>query len=94
MKITKDIVDYLSALARIEFSEEEKGLLSSQLEDILKYFETLNKLDTKNTPPTSHVVSIKNVFREDIQKGSLPSEEVLKNAPGRQDNYFKVPRIV
>ncbi len=94
MKITKDIVDYLSALARIELSEEEKRLLSSQLEDILKYFETLNKLDTKNTPPTSHVAAIKNVFREDIQKGSLPQEEVLKNAPGRQDSYFKVPRIV
>jgi len=81
-------------LARIELSQEEKELLSLQLEDILNYFETLKKLNTEDIPPTSHVVSIKNVFRKDVQRESLNCEEVLKNAPLKEDGCFKVPRIV
>ncbi len=94
MKITRGVVEYLSALARIELSDQEKALLSVQLEDILNYFETLQRLDTKEIPPTSHVFSIKNVFREDTQRESLKGEEVLKNAPSAEGGCFKVPRIV
>ncbi len=94
MKISKETVEYLGKLSRIELSQDEKDLLSKQLEDILNYFESLNKLNTKDTSPTCHVVALKNVFRKDVCKESLPSDKVLKNAPAKDESYFKVPKIV
>ncbi|MFH0839340.1 MAG: Asp-tRNA(Asn)/Glu-tRNA(Gln) amidotransferase subunit GatC [Candidatus Omnitrophota bacterium] len=94
MKISKDVITYISHLSRLELSNEEEELLRVQLEDILNYFQTLRKLTTDDVEPTSHVVSISNIFRDDALKDSLSPEEALKNAPHRQNNYFKVPRIV
>lgn len=93
-KFDKTTVEYTAKLARMKLSDEESSVLSSQLADILKYIEKLNQVDTSKVEPTSHVLPLKNVFREDKVRPSLKPEDVLKNASQKEGNFFKVPRII
>lgn len=94
MKISLEEVSHIARLARLHLSEEEKEKFSIQLSNILTYMEKLNELDTSDIEPTSHVITLKNVFREDKLEPSLSSEEALRNAPDRSGNFFRVPRII
>jgi aspartyl-tRNA(Asn)/glutamyl-tRNA(Gln) amidotransferase subunit C len=94
MKITKEQIQHIAVLSRLNLSEEEKDLFGSQLSSILDYMDQLNELDTRETEPTSHVLSLSNVMRDDILASSLPGEEALKNAPSRSENFYRVPRII
>jgi aspartyl-tRNA(Asn)/glutamyl-tRNA(Gln) amidotransferase subunit C len=93
-RISKDQVKYVANLARLAITEDEAEKFTKQLDAIITFAEQLNELDTENVEPTSHVLEIKNVLREDISKEGLPREEVLKNAPEEQDGQFKVPAIL
>ncbi len=92
--ITKEDVLHVAHLARLELTEEEKEMYTKQLGDILGYFQSLAELDTQDVPPTAHVLPLVNVFREDEVGRHMPLEEVLANCPEREDNFFKVPKIV
>lgn len=92
--IKREDVEYLSKLARIELKEEEKIRFEEELEKILEYVSKLNEVNTENIIPTYHVLPLKNIFREDIPDKSTPKEEILKNAPDRDENFFRVPRII
>ena len=94
MKITIKEVEHVARLARLELTKEEKEQMRAQLDSILSYIEKLNELDTSAVEPTSHVLPMKNVFREDEVRPSLSQEEALANAPDRQDLFFRVPRIL
>ena len=94
MSVTIQDVEHVAALARLSFSEEEKQKLTAQLNEILRYMELLNALDTANIEPLSHVIELQNVFREDVQRPSLPREEALKNAPSKTEEFFKVPKVI
>ncbi|AYO31050.1 Asp-tRNA(Asn)/Glu-tRNA(Gln) amidotransferase subunit GatC [Biomaibacter acetigenes] len=94
MRITKETVEHVANLARLYLSEEEKAEMTEKLNSILDYMEKLNELDTSQVQPTAHVIPIKNVFREDRIWESLPLKETLKNAPDRDENFFRVPRII
>ncbi len=94
MEIDESTVDYLSKLARINFSKEEKGMFLEHLSEIVNYVEKLNELDTENISPTPSVISVRNVFREDEVKPSLSQDAALKNAPCRQGGFFKVPKVI
>jgi aspartyl-tRNA(Asn)/glutamyl-tRNA(Gln) amidotransferase subunit C len=94
MKISKQEVEHVAKLARLELAEEEKEKLIDQLSNILTYVETLNELDTKGVEPTSHVLDIKNVMRDDVSVPSLPQEQALANAPEKAAGHFKVPKII
>ncbi|MEW6423468.1 MAG: Asp-tRNA(Asn)/Glu-tRNA(Gln) amidotransferase subunit GatC [Bacillota bacterium] len=87
-------VEHVALLARLELTAEEKKMYTRQLGDILEYAQKLNKLDTRDVPPTAHVLPLKNVFREDRTGEHLPPEKVLANAPDREGQFFRVPRIV
>jgi len=87
-------IDAVADLARLKLSAEEKEKLSGDLANILGYVEQLSRLDTQNTPPTSHVLNLENVFRPDEAKPSSIREDVLKHAPKREANFFKVPKII
>lgn len=93
-KITIEEVEAVANLARLEFSEEEKEQFTSQLQKIINYIDKLNELDTSDVEPTSHVLPIKNVFRDDVPKPSYPREEMLKNAPDPVEGYFAVPKVI
>jgi aspartyl-tRNA(Asn)/glutamyl-tRNA(Gln) amidotransferase subunit C len=94
VKITKEQIQHIAVLSRLNLSEEEKDLFGSQLSSILDYMDQLNELDTRETEPTSHVLSLSNVMRDDILASSLPGEEALKNAPSHSQNFYRVPRII
>ncbi|MEW6100841.1 MAG: Asp-tRNA(Asn)/Glu-tRNA(Gln) amidotransferase subunit GatC [Candidatus Omnitrophota bacterium] len=94
MAIDKKTVEYVAHLARIELQTQELEKLSRQLEDILSFIDKLKKQDITNIAPTSHILPIHNVLREDIPRESLSVEKALKNAPKRQGNFFTVPKII
>ena len=94
MKISKKEVEHVAHLARLELKEEDKEKFTEQLSDILTYVEKLGELDTKDIDPTSHVLAIENIFKEDKTGDSLPSNEALANSPQQEHNHFKVPKIV
>ncbi|MDI6709661.1 MAG: Asp-tRNA(Asn)/Glu-tRNA(Gln) amidotransferase subunit GatC [Bacillota bacterium] len=92
--LTQADVEHVALLARLELSQEEKELYTSQLGKILEYARVLQELDTTEIPPTAHVLPLQNVFREDLVGEHLPIGDVLANAPEREGHFFKVPRII
>ena len=94
MKITAKEVRYVADLARLELSPEEVELFTGDMNRILDYMDQLSELDTGGVEPTSHVLSLKNVFREDVVVESLPVDGVLANAPRREKGHFVVPKII
>lgn len=92
--ITREDVEHISWLASIKISDDEKEKFVDQFNSILDYFHQLDEVDTEGIEPTYRVVDLANVFRDDIACKSLTQEEALKNAPRRENGYFKSPRIV
>jgi len=92
--IQKSDVEHVALLARLALSEEEKEVFTGQLEQILEHAGRIQALDTKNIPPTSHVVPLINVARPDATRPCLTSDEALSNAPKEEDGGFAVPKIV
>lgn len=92
--LSREQVEQVAFLARLELTDEEKDRLTGHLNQILENFEKLQELDTSAVEPTSHVIPVENVFREDKSRPSLTVDEVLANAPEEQDGCFAVPRIV
>ncbi|MBI3606992.1 MAG: Asp-tRNA(Asn)/Glu-tRNA(Gln) amidotransferase subunit GatC [Nitrospirae bacterium] len=94
MEITRSQVEHVAKLARLAIGEDEKALFARQLSAILTYVETLNRLDTSSVEPTSHVIPLQNVFREDEVKPSLSRDQALANAPDIDGGCFRVPKII
>lgn len=93
-RISAEQVKHVANLARLAITEEETEKFTKQLDAIITFAEQLNELDTENVEPTSHVLDLRNVLREDNPKPGLPREQVLKNAPEHQDGQIKVPAIL
>jgi aspartyl-tRNA(Asn)/glutamyl-tRNA(Gln) amidotransferase subunit C len=93
-RISIEQVKHVADLARLAITEEEAEKFATQLDAIISFAEQLNELDTTNVKPTSHVLEMKNVLREDTPEKGLPREEVLKNAPDHQDGQIRVPAII
>ena len=94
MKVSKHDIEHIAMLARIDLTEEEKELFGSQLSSILDCMEKLNELDTSDIEPTSHVLSLQNVMREDTVRESIPREDALMNAPSHTEKFYRVPKII
>ena len=94
MKITTEMVDYISTLSRLKLPPEEKERMTGELEQIVSYMDILNRLDTSGVEPMSHVFPVKNVLREDQVVPSFDRAELLKNAPAADDEAFLVPKTV
>jgi aspartyl-tRNA(Asn)/glutamyl-tRNA(Gln) amidotransferase subunit C len=93
-RISTDQVKHVANLARLAITEEDAELFPSQLDAIISFAEQLNEVDTENVKPTSHVLDMKNIMREDISEKGLSNEEVVKNAPDHADGYIRVPSIL
>jgi len=93
-KITLQEVEHVARLARLELSGAEKERMRRELDGILSYIDKLRALDTTGVEPTSHAVPLTNVLRDDVEKPSLPRDEMLANAPDRNRELFRVPRII
>lgn len=92
--ITQKDVKYIADLSRIYLADEEAEKLTKNLEGILHYIDKLSKLDVSNVQPTSHVLPIKNVFREDTVIPSLTQEKALSVAVEKHNGSFKVPKVI
>lgn len=93
-EITKDEVKHVADLARLEITEEEAEQFTEHLSAIITYAEQLNELDTEGVEPTTHVLDLKNVFRQDEVKRTITQEDAMKNAPDSEDGQFRVPSIL
>jgi len=93
-KIDQAQVRKVAKLSRLELTEAEVEEFTGQLSAILDYVEKMNDLDTTNVEPLAHCLPISNVFREDLAKESLGTEKALTNAPQRDGEFFKVPKIL
>jgi aspartyl-tRNA(Asn)/glutamyl-tRNA(Gln) amidotransferase subunit C len=94
MKIDKDLVDKIAHLARLEFNDQQKVKIEEDLNNILSFMESLNELDTSNVEPLIYMTEEKNVFRKDEQKQEITHDEALKNAPKKDSDYFRVPKVI
>ncbi|ADI73929.1 glutamyl-tRNA(Gln) amidotransferase, C subunit [Methanohalobium evestigatum Z-7303] len=92
--ITKEDVEHVGWLARIEIDEKDADEYASQLNDVLNHFEQLDEVDTENVPPTYHVIDLVNVFREDVARESLTQDKALENTSSSKEGYFKSYRII
>lgn len=94
MRVTREEVEKIAALAKLEITEEEKEMFRGQLDRILDYVQKLNELDTKNVEPTYSVSHAGETLREDCVIPSMPREEALMNAPAQAHGFFRVPKII
>ncbi len=93
-KITRKEVEHVARLARLELTDEERERLTAQLDSILGYIDKLNRLDTSVVEPTTTVIPMVSVMRDDEVRPSLKQAEALANAPDREGALFRVPRII
>jgi aspartyl-tRNA(Asn)/glutamyl-tRNA(Gln) amidotransferase subunit C len=93
-KITNEEVKKVAHLSRLELNEDEINNHAKQLEKILEYIKQLEKIDTKDVPYTTRAIEVINVFRKDQKKSFDGTEELLELGPSREDDYFKVPKII
>ena len=89
--IERDQVLHVARLARLRLSDEEVDRMAGELSVILEHVETMNELPLEGVEPTSHVVQLENVLREDVPRDSLPREVALDQAPDPADGGFRVP---
>lgn len=94
MPLSREDVLHVARLARIALSDEEVERFQAQLSDILDHFDVLRLIDTEGVPPTAHTLDLVNVERDDEVRPSMPVEDVLRNAPVREGDYFRVRAVL
>lgn len=93
-KIDIKTVDEVAHLARLEFNDEAKAEILNDMNRMLAFVDKLNELDTTNVEPLIYMTDEVNVMREDEPKDTLSQKEALKNAPKKDSDYFKVPKVI
>ena len=91
MSVTLNDLEKIAQLARLKLKDEEKEKFLGQLNQILEYVEKLNELNTEGIEPLSHSMDLINVM---LEKPSLPREKALENAPSKDEEFFRVPKVV
>ncbi len=93
-KINEELIDQLAHLSRLEFSTEEKQKTLNDLNRILDYIDQLNELNTDNVEPLIYLAPNQNILRDDVVNETLKKEDALANAPKKDSDYFRVPKII
>jgi aspartyl-tRNA(Asn)/glutamyl-tRNA(Gln) amidotransferase subunit C len=94
MALDREVVRRIAVLARLELTEKDETAFAQQLGRILQYFEKLAELDTETVEPTAHVVPMAEAYRDDVVTNPPATEELRANAPARDADFFKVPKII
>jgi len=94
MQVTDELIDKLAALSKLNFNDEEKIEIRSDLERMIGFVEKLQEVDTDGLEPLLHMVDRVNIWREDVPSGEINRELALKNAPAHDHQFFKVPKII
>ena len=94
MKVNDELIDKLAHLARLQFNNEEKEEIKNDLQKMIGFIDKLNELDTTGVAPLLHMSANINILREDEVKGSLNREDVFRNAPLHDTEFFLVPKVI
>lgn len=94
MTIDQETVEHVARLARLALTAEDRERFAGQLDHILEYCAQLNALPLAEVPPTTHVLPLANVLRDDVVTASLDRDEVLAQAPAHDGGFFRVPRVL
>ena len=94
MEVNDALVDKLAHLARLKFEAGEKEEIKNDLQKMISFVEKLNELDTEGIAPLTHMTDEVTILREDEIRGSISTEEALKNAPLHDEKFFKVPKVI
>jgi len=94
MQVTDKTIEDLAHLARLRFNEDEKESVKKDLQNMIAFVEKLNEIETTGVEPILHMSDTVNVLREDVVRGSVSRTEALKNAPLKDDQFFKVPTVI
>ena len=94
MKITDEIVDHIAHLARLKFEGDKKVAIKEDMERIISFMDVLSELPTDNVQPLIFMNEEVNVLREDVPVVSLTQKEALKNAPKKDSDYFRIPKVL
>lgn len=92
--ISKDLIDNLSKLAKINLTKEQEEKYADEFSSVMNYMDEIKNLNVENIPETSRVAKEENILREDIVEESLPQSEALKNSKNTNNGYFLVPKIL
>ena len=93
-ELTLDEVRHLSALARVDATQQDLERMRAQLASILEHFRVLQEVDTTSVEPTGHAIAVENVMRDDTSRPSQTREQTLSNAPQAQEGYVRVRRVL
>ncbi len=94
MQVTDATIENLAHLARLRFDEKEKESVKKDLQNMIAFVEQLNEIDTTGVEPLLHMSDTVNVLRDDVVKGSVSRAEALRNAPLKDEEFFKVPTVI
>jgi len=94
MKITEEIVDHIAHLARLEFEGEKKEAIRKDMENIISFMDKLNEVPTDNVEPLIFMNDEVNKLREDVSEETITQREALKNAPKKDSDYFRIPKVL
>jgi aspartyl-tRNA(Asn)/glutamyl-tRNA(Gln) amidotransferase subunit C len=94
VKISKEQVRHVAMLARLELSPADEDAMTATLDAILSYMDKLNELDTSAVEPTAHVLELAAPLRDDVVTNPSDPDTLLANAPARDGDFFRVPKII
>lgn len=94
MSIDRKTVDHVAALARLAVTDEERQVLQEQLSAILEHINVIGEADTSQVPATAHVLPLRNVTVPDAARPAMPTDDLLANAPAREEAYFRVRAVL
>ena len=94
MKINDDLVQHIAHLARLEFQGEDLKAIKGDMQNIISFMDKLSELDTEEVEPLIFISDEVNVLREDLVEKTVTSEQALKNAPKKDSDYFRIPKVL
>lgn len=94
MEVNDELIDKLADLAKLEFDATSKQNIKKDLQNVIAFVEKLNELDLKGVEPIEYITNEKNVLRDDVVIPSISKKDALKNAPLKDSDYFKVPKVL
>jgi aspartyl-tRNA(Asn)/glutamyl-tRNA(Gln) amidotransferase subunit C len=94
MKITEEVVDHIAHLAKLSFEGEKKAAIQKDMENIVNFMDVLGEINTDHVEPLIFMTDEVNVLREDKAVDTLSQEEALANAPKKDSDYFRIPKVL
>lgn len=94
MDIKEEVVEHIAHLARLEFTGDRKKVISEDLQRIISFMDKLQEVDTENVEPLIYMTTEINHLREDVATVTVTQEEALKNAPKKDSDYFRIPKVL